>query len=110
MIINIIYTVKMPYDIDTLFKAISMYGDIFKGCMNTDGNGLVTGYVLLAFGGTDFSKVYETLHDAFPENILITCYKVTEIYADSNSAEYQWLSNYLGNKCDILDIRSKLFQ
>lgn len=104
MIINIIYAVKMPYDIDVLFKAISMYGDIFKGCMNSDGNGLVTGYVLLAFGGTDFSKVYETWCDTFSENVIFTCYKVSEVYAEIGSAEYQWLSGYLGGGCDTNNV------
>ena len=104
MIINIVYTIKLPFDVSTLLDTIEKYGDTFKGVMNVDSFGLITGYVLLAFGGTDFGKVYKDLHDVFSEDVIFTCYKVSEVYAETSSAEYQWLSGYLGRGCDINNI------
>ena len=90
---------KLLYDIAEFENEVKRYGDIHIVSRYIDGEGLMHGTILLAFGGSDFNKVYFDLCAKFNDQLSFIGYRISEVYSENGRSDYEWIRGYFGNHC-----------
>lgn len=100
MVILIHYDQKnLLYDVVDFENEIKKYGDIFSISKYADNNGFIHGSMLLAFGGSDFNKLYFDLCAKFNRHFSFIGYRISEVYSETGRTDYDWIRGYFGNQC-----------
>lgn len=76
-------------------KELSRYGSVLEAETKMDKHYRTSGTVFLAFGGTDYMNVFDSLKEKFGNDIVFRAVRITEYYSNGYEKEEEWISNYI---------------
>lgn len=83
--------------VDEFIKELGRYGSVLESEEDTtmDKYYRKSGTVFLAFGGTDYMNVFDSLKEKFGNDIVFCAVRITEYYSNGYEKEEEWISNYI---------------
>lgn len=82
-------------------EEVERYGSTNITQYNIDDEGMASGVMMLAFGGSDFSKLREVFADwrkKFGYGVQFICYRVSEAFvSEYQGEEYEWIKDYMNS-------------
>lgn len=87
--------------VDEFIKELGRYGSVLESEEDTtmDKYYRKSGTVFLAFGGNNYSDVFESLHLKFENDIIFRAARITEMLSIGYDKVEEWISNYIVPKC-----------